>query len=487
MNFAKPGSVVSDTSEPLRVMPQQRKWPISYRSISAIAVATDVVTIVACGLAAGIVYNLEQFGTTDVIPQYFGSAAVVAAFFVAVMKGYDFYDPTELLSFRTQVGSVTTTWLGVFLFLSGAVFALKIGDEFSRAAILAFFTIGLGLLITERVFYRVLLVRGLNKQKFSARPAILITDNSSAANADLLPSLLRHGFQLSRQFALADDRWDSEQQEKIVSEVISYLRGSPIDEIIVSLDVKRWEDFTKLFSGLRMLPLPVYLVPTGTAADILRRPSHAMGDSICIELQREPLGTFERCLKRSFDLFAATVGIVLLLPLLVITAVLIKLDSPGPVLFRQRRNGFNGRQFDIFKFRTMTVLEDGPMVCQAAPSDCRVTRLGKWLRRTSIDELPQLLNVLQGHMSLIGPRPHAVAHDSQFDKIVSNYAFRHHVKPGLTGWAQVNGHRGPTPTVADIRKRVECDLWYIDNWSMRLDFIIIIRTFIEIMRARNAW
>jgi Undecaprenyl-phosphate glucose phosphotransferase len=487
MNFAKLGSVGSATSEPLRIMPPQRKWPISYRSISRIAVATDVLTIVTCGPAAGIVYNLEQFGTTSVIPPYFGAAGVVAAFFVAVMKGYDLYDPTELLSFRTQLSSVTTTWLGVFLFLSGAVFALKIGDQFSRAAIFAFFTVGLGLLITERVFFRVLLVRGLNKQKFSARPAILITDNSSAASADLLPSLLRHGFQLSRQFALTDDRWDGEQQEKIVSEVISYLRGSPIEEIIVSLDVKRWEAFTKLFSGLRMLPLPVYLVPTGTTADILRRPSHVMGDSICIELQREPLGTFERCLKRSFDLFAAIFGTILLLPMLLMVAVLIKLDSPGPVLFRQKRSGFNGRKFDIFKFRTMTVLEDGPAVCQATPADRRVTRVGKWLRRTSIDELPQLLNVLQGNMSLIGPRPHAVAHDNHFDKIVSNYAFRHHVKPGLTGWAQVNGHRGPTPTLAEIRKRVECDLWYIDNWSMRLDFLIIMRTCIEVMRARNAY
>ena len=128
-----------------------------------------------------------------------------------------------------------------------------------------------------------------------------------------------------------------------------------------------------------------------------------------------------------------------------------------------------------------------PSVCQATPSDCRVTRVGKWLRRASIDELPQLLNVVQGHMSLVGPRPHAVAHDNHFDKIVGNYAFRHHVKPGLTGWAQVNGHRGPTPSLAEIRKRVECDLWYIDNWSMRLDFIIIIRTFIEVMRARNAY
>jgi putative colanic acid biosynthesis UDP-glucose lipid carrier transferase len=135
----------------------------------------------------------------------------------------------------------------------------------------------------------------------------------------------------------------------------------------------------------------------------------------------------------------------------------------------------------------MSTLEDGPTVHQAAQSDSRVTRLGKWLRRTSIDELPQMLNILNGSMSLIGPRPHALAHDNHFDKVVSNYAFRNHVKPGLTGWAQVHGYRGATPTVADIQRRVEYDLWYIDNWSLRLDCLIIIRTFLEIMRSRNAY
>jgi putative colanic acid biosynthesis UDP-glucose lipid carrier transferase len=135
----------------------------------------------------------------------------------------------------------------------------------------------------------------------------------------------------------------------------------------------------------------------------------------------------------------------------------------------------------------MSTLEDGPTVHQAAQSDSRVTRLGKWLRRTSIDELPQLFNILDGSMSLIGPRPHALAHDNYFDKVVSNYAFRHHVKPGLTGWAQVHGYRGATPNVADIQRRVEYDLWYIDNWSLRLDCLIIIRTFLEIMRSRNAY
>ncbi len=139
------------------------------------------------------------------------------------------------------------------------------------------------------------------------------------------------------------------------------------------------------------------------------------------------------------------------------------------------------------KFRTMSVLEDGETVVQAKPNDGRVTRVGNWLRRTSIDELPQLLNALQGNMSIIGPRPHALAHDSEFSNLVANYAYRHHVKPGITGWAQVNGFRGRTCTVADIEKRLELDLWYIDNWSLALDFKIALMTIIEIAQGENAY
>jgi putative colanic acid biosysnthesis UDP-glucose lipid carrier transferase len=167
--------------------------------------------------------------------------------------------------------------------------------------------------------------------------------------------------------------------------------------------------------------------------------------------------------------------------------VAIKLDSPGPILFRQQRLGFNGCSFQIYKFRTMSVLEDGLSAIQARVDDDRVTRLGKWLRRTSIDELPQLLNVLDGGMSLVGPRPHAVAHDNQFDKLVRNYAFRQRMKPGLTGWAQVHGFRGPTTTTDLIERRVEYDLWYIDNWSLKLDFGILLQTPLEVLRGSNAY
>src|SRR5262249_32852018 len=159
-------------------------------------------------------------------------------------------------------------------------------------------------------------------------------------------------------------------------------------------------------------------------------PTRPIGSTLCFEIQRAPLSAAERAAKRALDILAAGLGLVALLPLLTIAAIAIRLDSPGPILFRQRRSGFNGRPFQILKFRTMSVLEDGDAICQAVKCDGRVTRIGKWLRRTSIDELPQLLNVLTGSMSLVGPRPHALAHDDHFDKLVGNYAFRHHVKPG---------------------------------------------------------
>lgn len=487
MNFVKPTSVVVATAETLSALQPRRKWPISYSSVSVIAMTFDIVIILLSGVVSGALYHFEVSGNVDVIPQYLGSAAVIAALYVSVMKGQDLYSPAKLLAFKIQVSAAITTWLGVFLFLSGAVFALKIGSQFSRGAIFSFAITGLALLIVQRVLDRELLRHGLEEQRFSGRNAVLITDQGPTAESAVASTLLKHGFQLHHQFVIPVRERDPRRQNELISDIVDYLRGSRIEEVIVSIDVKHWEDLSKLFIGLRKLPLPVTLIPVGGASDILRRPSYVMGNSVCIDLQRGPLSAFERGVKRAIDLVGAFAGLIALLPLLIFTAVAIKLDSPGPILFRQRRCGFNDREFRIFKFRTMTVLEDGPTVDQAAQSDSRVTRVGKWLRRMSIDELPQLLNVLNGSMSLVGPRPHAVTHHNHFNKLIGNYAFRHHVKPGLTGWAQVNGHRGATPTPAEIKRRVEFDLWYIDNWSLRLDFLIMLRTFVEVIRARNAY
>lgn len=186
--------------------------------------------------------------------------------------------------------------------------------------------------------------------------------------------------------------------------------------------------------------------------------------------------------KRGWDALVACFALAVLSPILIIAAIAIKLDNPGPIIFRQRRIGLDGRPFVIYKFRTMSVVEDGSEVAQARRGDPRVTRVGRILRQSSIDELPQFLNVVKGDMSIVGPRPHAVAHDELYGSVIPNYARRHRVKPGITGWAQVNGLRGETATFGQMERRVQLDLWYIDHWSFLLDLLILWRTCIELSR-----
>ena len=242
-----------------------------------------------------------------------------------------------------------------------------------------------------------------------------------------------------------------------------------------------WDDrrlIEVLMTQLRALSIPVYLLPDRNVAHFLGKRMVNVGTAWTAELQRAPLTTTEQVCKRAFDLLIASVLLIMLAPLLLLVAALIKMETRGPALFMQRRSGFNGRTFKIYKFRTMSVLEDGPVIRQATKNDPRLTRCGRVLRRTNIDELPQLLNVIAGEMSLVGPRPHPLALNSEYENIIGNYAFRHHVKPGLTGWAQVNGWRGETQTVDLMTRRIEHDLWYINNWSFWLDVKILLRTLV---------
>jgi putative colanic acid biosynthesis UDP-glucose lipid carrier transferase len=191
--------------------------------------------------------------------------------------------------------------------------------------------------------------------------------------------------------------------------------------------------------------------------------------------------------KRAMDLLIAIPALILCLPLFALIALAIALDSRGPVLFSQQRLGQGGKPFAIFKFRTMRVLEDGMHVVQACKNDVRITRIGSFLRSTSLDELPQLLNVVLGSMSLVGPRPHAVAHDKLYGALIADYSQRQRAKPGITGWAQINGARGATPTTEDMHKRVDLDIWYVDNANLILDLRILLRTPLEVLRQRNAY
>lgn len=481
----KPGPLALPSRE--AAPPARRNWTIPYRAIQPVAMAADTAIIFAASIISGIVYHFEFASSPGNLAQFAGFAAVVAALFITLAKSRDLYDLPQLLNLKLQIQSITIKWGIVFLFLTAVAFAMKVGGSFSRVTTVAFAISGLLALIGIRVVWRIYLADGLAVRKFSSRKIALISEQDSSGNVDLLETLARHGLQPAQHFVLPADQADAKRCKKIVAQAISSIRGSNVEEIVVTFNLDRWRGFGSLLSELKGLPLPINFVPTGPVSELFKLSSHTIGDTVTIELQHGPRTLSQRLVKRAIDIVFGAAALVSILPLFLFVAIAIRLDSAGPIIFRQRRRGFNGRPFTIFKFRTMSVQEDGDAVVAAQRDDCRITRVGNWLRRTSIDELPQLLNVLQGSMSLVGPRPHAVAHDTEFEKLLDNYAYRHHVKPGLTGWAQVHGYRGEMRTVADIEQRVKYDLWYIDNWSLALDIKIFLMTTFEVVDGKNAY
>jgi putative colanic acid biosynthesis UDP-glucose lipid carrier transferase len=231
----------------------------------------------------------------------------------------------------------------------------------------------------------------------------------------------------------------------------------------------------------------VFLVPDLFVFDLLHSSWISLDGIPMISVFDTPFYGVDGWLKRFEDIVLASMILTLIsIPMLVI-AIATKLTSPGPVIFKQRRYGLNARVMEVWKFRTMTVCEDGEDIAQATKGDMRVTRLGAFLRRTSLDELPQFINVLQGRMSIVGPRPHAVSHNEKYRKLLHGYMLRHKVKPGITGWAQINGWRGETENLEKMKYRITYDMEYISNWSLWLDFKIIMRTLLIVVRDRNVY
>ena len=321
---------------------------------------------------------------------------------------------------------------------------------------------------------------------FRSTDVVLIScrAHAGAERAQLLSDLQASGHNVLRLLDLPLSA-DQGQLELEILDALAEVRGT--DAAGIFLDIPWQAVSTRLLRHLGNSPLPVRLVPEKWAAELLAKPSVTLGSFTALELKRAPLDETEQFSKRVLDIVCAGLGLVLLSPLFAIVALAIWIDTPGPILFRQSRLGFNGKPFKIYKFRSMTVMEDGPHVQQASRIDARVTAVGYWIRRLSIDELPQLLNVLRGEMSIVGPRPHALAHDTHYNQIISQYAFRHHMKPGLTGLAQVKGYRGETQQVELMERRVEYDIRYIDSWTLWLDIQIILRTVFELLRARWAY
>ena len=457
---------------------------VSYGNVGLLAVAADFLAITLSSLVGGLAYHYFAFGTAGDFSALFGIGANSGLLFVLLTASRGFYRTRAILSGTRQANRIISTWVAVLLVMTSLLFLLKVGSSYSRGSTITFGLLGLLVLLGLRTFIRREFSKRVLAGAISGPRCILVGDHAELHELSALDLLQKFGIREVGRFEfplLAE----ADHEVRIVESAIAAARDANAEQILLALgwaDVRRRDLLARM---LRVLPMPVLLLPDRFARPIFSQATADFDGSTPIELQRAPLTRVELATKRALDLILAGAGLLALLPLLAIVSLAVKIDSRGPVIFRQSRRGFNGREFMIWKFRTMTVLENGRVICQAKREDSRTTRVGRLLRITSIDELPQLINVLRGEMSLVGPRPHAVAHDDEYGRSIGKYAFRHHVKPGITGWAQVNGFRGGTPELDLMKERINLDLWYINNWNIWLDLWIIVRTCFEIVRNRN--
>jgi putative colanic acid biosynthesis UDP-glucose lipid carrier transferase len=272
-----------------------------------------------------------------------------------------------------------------------------------------------------------------------------------------------------------------------IEDLAAIVKQHRIQIIYLSLPMASQPRIMALLDTLKDTTASIYFVPDMFVTDLVQGHPTLIAGQPVISVCETPFRDGNGVIKRISDIFMCIGILALVFPILLVIALAVKRTSPGPVIFKQRRYGLDGEEILVYKFRTMTVTEDGKSVVQARKNDSRVTPLGAILRRTSLDELPQLINVLQGHMSIVGPRPHAVAHNELYRKLIKGYMVRHKVKPGITGWAQVNGFRGETDTLEKMQGRINFDLDYLRNWSLRLDIYIIFKTVRLVLRDKQAY
>ncbi|WEF35684.1 undecaprenyl-phosphate glucose phosphotransferase [Pseudoduganella chitinolytica] len=333
---------------------------------------------------------------------------------------------------------------------------------------------------------------GSDPSKASEMRSVLIVGANDvgikfARTIERYPNLFMHvrGFFDDR----TEDRRPPDLQHPILGkmcDVAAFVRENNIKMIFISQPISAQPRIRKLLDDLQDTTASVYFLPDIYVFDLMQARFDNVGGMPVIAICETPFTGFNSLVKRASDIVLALIIQLLLLPIMLAIAIAVKLSSPGPIIFRQRRYGLYGEQIYVYKFRSMTVTEDGTNVVQAKKNDQRITRVGAFLRKTSLDELPQFINVLQGRMSIVGPRPHAVAHNEQYRKLIKGYMLRHKAKPGITGWAQVNGFRGETETLDKMEARIRYDLDYLRSWSLWLDLWIILRTIKVVLARQNA-
>lgn len=463
---------------------------ISSQAIPYVLSAIDASIIVFCSVAAAILYRAAMGDPPLGAEPQLAVGLLASIFYVLRMSRGGLYECSQTATASVEVREIFIYWFTTGLLLALVAFLLKVGGTFSRATFVMFYFITPIILLAARKLTKVVLAEAISTGFIGRRDAVLIGEFNELMALKPQDLLAVCGATAIKRFALSreiDPKARGCADQRVIALLTEFARRHDCREILLALPWNDSERIELIRDRIKVLPAAARLLPDVRIRSLATLTWPARGRSFSIEVQRAPLSATQRFLKRAVDIVGSAVALIFFLPLMVLTAIAIKLESSGPAIFRQTRRGFNGREFVIYKFRTMTVQENDSTITQATRCDSRVTALGRLLRSSSVDELPQLMNVLRGDMSLIGPRPHALAHDNYFETVLSDYAFRHHVKPGITGWAQCNGARGATPSVEHISERVRFDLWYINNWSLWLDVQILFKTMFEVLRRHNAY
>jgi Undecaprenyl-phosphate glucose phosphotransferase len=462
----------------------------SSEAVPYLVSSTDALIILFVSLFGAVSYHWASETPVPDLAAYFALGLIASFIHIARQSGRGYYDVEQVAKPGVEIVEVLVCWFTTALLLAFFAFLFKIGLSFSRGSFLVFIIVAPIALLAGRKLEKFIVQAAIVRGAIGRQNIVLVADQMEMMALEGHDLLAMLGMGQINRFSLteaADSTLQQSSDFKTLKSVADFVRQNNCSEILLAIP---WRDTTRIDffrEQLKLLPVSIKLLPDGQIRGLTNYASSARRQVLSIEIQRAPLSIIERSVKRLVDVVLTLSALVFFLPVMALAALAIRLDGPGPVIFRQSRKGFNGKQFVMLKFRTMTVQENGASVTQAVRNDVRVTKIGKLLRSTSIDELPQLFNVLRGDMSLIGPRPHALAHDNYFEKVLEDYAYRHHVKPGMTGWAQVNGLRGATPTVDVISRRVKMDLWYINNWSLWLDVQILFKTVFEVLRKRNAY
>ncbi len=462
-------------------------------ALLVLAAAAEFLLVTIAAYFAAVLYHrlvlLSSLDATKYIPE----SLLISTFGLLISIRHGQYSRIQTQPRHVFLWNGASSVFLVFFFLLSTIFLLKISEDYSRATVMIqAVSVGLAVLCTRTIWFSIL-HRAMASGLVDIRSVILIGDPrrclhfSRRAMAAGIRTIRSFDFPTVRASSTGPARPDAAHVLPDAGQLVADCRRLGADDIVILTSQQDVSPALTLASALSDLPVDVHVVPAGFVDLMAASRITQFGDMVTMRIFQSPLTPFNRAIKRAFDVAAAIAGLILLSPIFVIVALAIKLDSCGPVLFRQTRHGYNNEPIRVLKFRSMTVMEDGDNFRAATRHDPRVTRLGRFLRHSNIDELPQLFNVLVGEMSIVGPRPHATAQNEAFNELISSFYRRHNVKPGITGWAQANGYRGNTDTLEKMQRRVEFDLYYFDNWSLLLDLKIIVMTIFSRKVYSNAY